>query len=214
MRVKDVWLQFAGQFLDPILRSTHLCTLVEHRQHDRAAVGAAWSADGEASVASYVGDGPDVAVVHPVVSVACRDLPVVAAGDDGVPDTRMGSVAQLDLSILGEGPVDEQVSSGSLVQFGHLFAGLGDEDGDASGVSVGPPGGVGGIGHGLGVAVLDAAVGEVGVDHGGVAVAEVEGGELLPRLVEAVDVDEFDGVGAVVGFMMLSRSDGLTREAI
>jgi hypothetical protein len=34
--------------------------------------------------------------------VAGRDLPVVAAGDDGVPDPGMGPVAQLDLPVLGD----------------------------------------------------------------------------------------------------------------
>src|SRR5699024_11511451 len=91
---------------------------IGRRQHDRAAVGAARSADGDASVVSNVGDCPDVAVAHPVVAVARRDLPVVAAGDDGVPDTGMGSVAQLNLPILVEGPVDEEISSGALIERG------------------------------------------------------------------------------------------------
>lgn len=65
--------------------------------------------------------------------------------------------------------------------------------------AVGPPRGVGGVGHGVVVAVGDALVVEVGVDDVGVSVAQREGCGLLPCVGEPVHADRFWGVGPVLG---------------
>jgi len=60
------------------------------------------------------------------------------------------------------------------------------------------PSDVGGIGQGLGVAVVDAIVVEVGADDRNAAVPQLQGRGLLPGVGEAVDIDEFGGIVSVV----------------
>jgi hypothetical protein len=100
-----------------------------------------------------------------------RRFAVVLSRDDGVADACGGAVAQLDLAVGVQRLVEDQVGAGATVQRGHVFVGLGDQHRDESRVAVGAPGVVGGIGHGLAVAVGDALVGEVGVDSRRASVA-------------------------------------------
>ena len=119
------------------------------------------------AVVADVGDGPDVAVAYPVPPTGCAESSVVETGDDRVVDSGGGAVAQFDLAAGGEGAVEDQVGPGTGVQGGHVFAGFGDQQRDETLVAVGPPRGVGDVGHGVVVAVGDALVVEVGVDDVG-----------------------------------------------
>jgi len=95
-------------------------------QDDRAAEPAAWFADGEGPVAADGRDGPYVAVAYPVASVRGAESSVVAAGDDGVPDSGGGAVVEFDLAVGGEGAVEDQVGAGSGGEGGHVLLGFGD----------------------------------------------------------------------------------------
>lgn len=120
--------------------------------------------DGDGAVVADSGDGPDVAVAHPVPPGQGTEVPVVESRDDGVADASGGAVAQLDLTFGVQRLVEDQVGTGATVQRGHVFVGFGDQHRYQARVPVGAPCVVGRIGHGLGVAVGDALVGEIGVD--------------------------------------------------
>src|SRR5699024_12012816 len=97
------------------------------------------------AIVAHVFDSPGVAVADPVLAVA--KAPVVAAGDDRVPDPGGGAVGQLDLAAGCEGAVEDQVRAGTGVEGVHVVAGLGGQHCHRPGVAVGAPGGVSGIGH-------------------------------------------------------------------
>lgn len=123
---------------------------------------------------------------------------VVPAGDDRVPDPGGGAVLQRDLASGGEGAVEDEVGAGSRVEGGDIVAGLGDHHRDQPLIAVGAPSGIGSIAHRFGVAVVDAVMVQVGVDDLGAAVAQCQGGGLLPGVVEPVDVDQLGNIVPVV----------------
>ena len=103
-----------------------------------------------------------------------------------------------DFSECVHGAVEDQVSSGSLIERVHRFVGVCNQHRRKPIQGVSAPGGVGGVDHRLGVTTGDASAFGVGVDCFGASVAEVEGCGLLPLVDEAVNVDEFRRVVAVV----------------
>ena len=133
--------------------------------------GSVVARDGDGPVVADGGDGPDVAVAHPVPPGQGAEVALVLSRDDGVADACGGAVAQLDLTFGRQRLVEDQVGTGATVQRGHVFVGFGDKHGHQSRVAVGAPGVVGRISHGLGLAVGDALVAEVGVDGLGASVA-------------------------------------------
>ena len=81
-------------------------------------------------------------------------------------------------------------SAGANVEGGDVLAGFGDQHRRQTLLPVVAPGGVGGIGYGLGVTVVDAMVVGVSVDDRGAAVPQLQGRGLLPGLREAVNIDQ------------------------
>jgi hypothetical protein len=159
-------------------------------EDDGAAEPAAGLADRDRAVVPDAGDGPGINVAHPRLLVT--QPAVVAAGDDRAPDTCRGAVVQVDLPARLQRAVESQIGTSTLVEGAHVVAGLGDQYRHQALVQVGAPGGVGGVGHRLGVAVVDAVVVEVGVNHPRATVAQGEGGfvdddELARPKVLAVD---------------------------
>ena len=124
--------------------------------------------------------------------------PVVAAGDDRVPHARCRSVGQGDFGARLQRAVKDEIGAGADVEGGDVLAGFGDQHRRQTLLSVSVPGGVGGIGHGLGVTVMDAVVVEVGVDDRGAAMPQLQGRGLLPDVGESVDIDQFGSIVAVV----------------
>ncbi len=140
-------------------------------EEDAAAEPASMLAGLDGSVVADGGDGPDVAVAHPVPPGQGAEAAVVEARDDGVAHAGGGAVSELDLAVEVQRLAEDQVRTGASVQRCHVFVGFGDQHGDQACVPVGAPCIVGGVCHGLGVAVGDALVGEVGVDGLGASVA-------------------------------------------
>src|SRR5699024_8962582 len=180
-----------GDALCPVRRhrvaEVDMLAYVGGRQDDGPAVSPARSADGDRPVVADSGDGPTFAVADPVVAVA--QAPVVAAGDDRVSNTCGGAVMEIDLATGRERAVEDQVSPGALVQFGHIVTGLCDQHRYEAPGSVGAPCGIGGVDHLLCLTACDAVVVEVGVDHLSVAVPQPQGRGLLPLVGEPVDVE-------------------------
>ena len=81
--------------------------------------------DGEVTAPADAGDGPPVAVLHPVGRGESESA-VVAAGDDHISDTGLVPVSQLHLSSGRD--VAAAMISGASVQFGDKLAGGGEHD--------------------------------------------------------------------------------------
>jgi hypothetical protein len=90
--------------------------------------------------------------------------------------------------------IEDQISAGALVQRVDGVVRVRDQHRQSTVEGVVAPGGVGGVDHRLGVTAGDAVVFGVGVDGFGAAMAEIEGGGLLPLVDEPVHVDQFGGV--------------------
>src|SRR5215216_3267047 len=86
--------------------------------------------DREVTAPADAGDGPTVAVLHPVGGGE-SEPPVVAAGDDHIPDTGLVAVGQTHLG-RGRGMVEAMIT-GASVQFGDQVPGGGELDGVKSG---------------------------------------------------------------------------------
>ena len=127
--------------------------------------------DGEVTAPADAGDGPAVAVLHPVGGGEA-EAAVVAAGDDHISDTGLVPIGQTHLGCrLG---VIKAMRPGTAVELGDQVPGGGEHDGVKSGRPVGSPGGEGVFG-GLGyVADVDAIVIEVEVECFWFAFAEGE----------------------------------------
>ena len=87
------------------------------------------------------------------------------------------------------GAVDDPVRPRSGIESGDGLVSLCHEDRRTTSREVAPPRGIGGVDHGFLVAAGDAVVVDEGVDRLSAAVAELEGGGLLPLVGEAVDVE-------------------------
>ena len=120
------------------------------------------------------------------------------AGDDRVTHARCRSVGQGDFGAGLQRAVEDEVGSGADVEGGDVFAGFGDQHRRQALLAVVAPGGVGGIGHGFSVTIMDAIVCQVGVDDWCAAVSQLQGCGLLPGVGEAVNVDQLGGIVAVV----------------
>ncbi len=90
-----------------------------------------------------------------------------------------------------------------------MVAGLGDQHRHQPSLPVGAPGDVGGVAHRLAIALVDAVVVEVGVDHLRTTVAQSEGGGLLPGVHEAVHVDQLGRVVVAVVHEEPERTTGV-----
>ena len=110
-------------------------------------------------------------------------------GDDQIALGHGRSVMQADFTGAVHGAVDDPVRPRSGVEGGDGFVGFGDEDRRSPGGEVLSPCAIGGVDHGFLFAADDAVVACEGVDRLGTAVAELEGGGLLPLVGEAVDVE-------------------------
>ena len=150
--------------------------------------------DGEVAVSADVGDGPPVAVLHPITA-AESEAAVVAAGDDHIADAGQVPVGQLDFAA-GWG-VSESVGAGAVVEFGDQLAGGGEHDRVHPGGPVAGPGSEGVLGGGGQVADMNPTLVEVEVQRGRVAVAESEGGGGFGGVGEAVQLGELEGAVGV-----------------
>ena len=111
--------------------------------------------------------------------------PVITASDDRVPNTCQGPVGQDDSGAGLQRAVKDEVGAGADVECGDVLAGFGDQHRRQTLLPVVAPCGVGGISHGVGVAVVV----EVGVDDQSAAVPQLPGRGLLSGLREAVNID-------------------------
>src|SRR5215207_9741594 len=127
--------------------------------------------DGEVTAPADAGDGPPVAVFHPVRG--CQPEPsVVSAGNDHISDTRLIAVAQTHLQ--RRGGVVEAIITGAAVEFGDKLAGGGEHDRIESSRSVRKPTSEGILGGFRDVADVDALMSEVEVERLRFAFAEGE----------------------------------------
>ena len=126
---------------------------------------------GQVTVFADMGDGPAVAVLHPVGGGEAEPS-VVAAGDDHVSDTGPVTVGQRHLGCRRR--VIEPMRAGTSVQFGDQVAGRGDHDRVQPSRSVRGPSGEGILGGGGEVADMHATVIKVKVERDRVALAEGE----------------------------------------
>jgi len=159
------------------------------RQGDRGAVGV--PADVGRPVGVNGGDGPHVTVDHPAAKRSAQP-PVVAAGDDVIPD-RGDVVAQLDGRAVRDGAGFDQRMAGPFAQHCGLFVGGHDHQGGPTPAAVpdacvGPPrleqtglDLVGGTG-------MDPPAHRVLRQGGGVAAAKRQAGVGLPGVDEPADL--------------------------
>jgi hypothetical protein len=126
---------------------------------------------GEVTAPANAGDGPPVAVLHPV-GRSEPEAAVVATCDDHIPDARLIAVGQGHLRCrLG---VIKTMRPGTAVEFGDELAGGGEHDRIKSDQSVQHPSGERILGGGGNVADVDAIMIEIEVERGRLAVAEGE----------------------------------------
>ena len=127
--------------------------------------------DREVTAPADAGDGPPVAVLNPVGGGE-SESPVVAAGDDHIPDTGLVAVSQPHHRTRHI-PV-EALITGATVEFGDQLARGGEHDGIESSRSVQDPSGEG-ILSGFGnVTDMDASVIEIEVERREFTFAEGE----------------------------------------
>ncbi len=127
--------------------------------------------DREVTLLADVGDGPPVAVLHPIGGSESESA-VVAAGDDHISDTGLVPVGQTHLG--RRWGVVEAMLTGATVEVGDKLAGRGQHDRVQSGSLVRKPSGEGILGGGGNVADVGAIVIEVEVERGRLAFAEGE----------------------------------------
>ena len=149
-------------------------------------------------------DGPAVAVLDPV-GAGDPQPAVVAAGDDGVPDTGGAAVGEHAFPTpWGVGLLVEAVLAGALVEFGDQLAGGGEHDRVEALVGVGTPRGEGVVGHGGQVTDVDALLVQVEAERAGVAVPQGQRGGRFGGVGEPHEFGQLDR--AVAGLDVAERS--------
>jgi hypothetical protein len=116
---------------------------------------------GQVTLFADMGDGPAVAVFHPVVGSEAEST-VVAAGDDHISDTGPVPVGQSHLGC--RSGVIETMRPGTAVEFGDQVPGGGDHDRVEPSSSVGNPSAERILGRGGHLADMDPAVIKIEVE--------------------------------------------------
>ena len=127
--------------------------------------------DREVTAPADAGDGPPVAVLHPVGRSESESA-VVGPGDDHISDAGLVPVSQVHLSSGRD--VAEAMIAGSSVQIGDKLPGGGEHDRVQSGSLVRNPSGESILGDFSEVSDMDSAVSEVEVERLRFAFAEGE----------------------------------------
>ena len=164
------------------------------RQPDATAVSVV--ADGEATVAMALLDGPEVTVLDEVSATSGGQAAVVGAGDDAVADTGEVTVVQLD-RVGGDVSVVDAFKPGAGVERCDVAAPGRDQQAGQASASVDGPGLVAVLEHGLAAAGGNPVAGEVEVEGLGAAVAQLQGGSGFVGVGEPVQAGELDGPDVV-----------------
>jgi hypothetical protein len=143
--------------------------------------------DREVTAPADAGDGPPVAVLHPVGRGESESA-VVGPGDDHISDAGLVPVSQVHLSSGRD--VAEAMITGLTVQVGDKLPGGGEHDRVQSGSSVRNPSAEGILGGFGEVSDMDPAVSEVEVERRWFAVAEGERCCCFSGVGEAVQLGE------------------------
>ena len=163
-----------------------------------------------------LGEGPPVAVLHPVRG-ACAQLPVVGAGDEqiavagqvAVREPHHGRRRGRRRVVGGGGEAGEAVGSGPLVEVADQVVGGGEHDGVQAGGAVDLPGREHRLRHGGEVADVDPALVEVEAERFGSSVAQCEGGGTLGGVAEAQQLAQVHR--AVAGLDVAEHAAGADR---
>ena len=166
-------------------------------------------------VVMHDGEGPAVAVFHPVGG-GDGQSPVVAAGEHRVAGGADRAVGQPHLQAVpacAVGLLGEAVVAGSGVQCGDQVAGGGEHDAVSPGGAVGGPGGEQLGGGGGRVADVHPLLGEVVAEGRWVTDAQREGGGAFGQVAEVHDLGEGDHTG-LLGQVAQDASAGHRRQLL